>query len=65
MARGPATFRQRDLAAAIKAVLAAGRDVVRVEIDKTGKIVVWTGNPCHPVIVTEGADDANEWDAAK
>ena len=56
MARGPCTFRQRDVTAAVKAVVAAGCEVARAEIDYTGKIVVVIGKP---------ADDAkgrNEWD---
>ena len=43
MSRGPATFRQRDLTAAVKAMQAAGCEVARVEIGKDGKIVVVTG----------------------
>jgi hypothetical protein len=43
MSRGPATFRQRDLTAAVKAMRAAGCEVARVEIGKDGKIVVVTG----------------------
>lgn len=57
MARGPLTFRQRDVVAAIKAVEASGHQVVRVEIDRTGRIVV---------VTTRGAAQApqpNEWDA--
>jgi hypothetical protein len=40
MARGPATFRKRDVIAAVKAVVAAGVEVARVEVDALGKIVV-------------------------
>ncbi len=43
MARAPSTFRQRDVTKAIKAAVAAGVDVARVEIDTTGKIVIVTG----------------------
>jgi hypothetical protein len=59
MARAPSTFRQQDVTRAVKAVAAAGVAIARVEIDKTGKIV----------IVTTGAADArpdngdNEWDS--
>jgi hypothetical protein len=42
MSRGPTTFRQRDITAAVKAVTAAGYQVVRVEVDKVGKITVIT-----------------------
>jgi hypothetical protein len=60
MSRGPQTFRQRDVAAAIKAALAAGCIVSRVEVDRTGKIVVIVSHEPHaadPVV------DGNEWDA--
>jgi hypothetical protein len=40
MARGPATFRQRDLMGAVKAMRMAGFEIARVEVDKSGKIVV-------------------------
>jgi hypothetical protein len=60
MARGPCSFRQRDVKAVIKAVVAAGCDGSRVEIDPaTGKIVI---------VVTKlqaAVDDlagGNEWD---
>src|SRR5262249_2642079 len=45
MSRGPALFRQRDLTKTLKAVAAARVDVARVEIDRTGKIVVVMGKP--------------------
>lgn len=46
VARGPCTFRKRDLIAAIKAVVAAGCEVARAEIEPaTGKIVIVTGKP--------------------
>jgi hypothetical protein len=37
------TFKQRDVTAAIKAVVAAGIEVAGVEVDRNGKIVVLTG----------------------
>jgi hypothetical protein len=40
MARGPLTFRQQDVTRAVKAVVAAGVAVERVEVDQSGKIVV-------------------------
>lgn len=43
MARAACTFRTRDATALVKAVRAAGCDVARVEVDKEGKIVVFTG----------------------
>jgi hypothetical protein len=42
MARAPSTFRQQDVTRAVKAVAAAGVDIVRVEIGRDGKIVVVT-----------------------
>jgi hypothetical protein len=39
MARGPSTFKQRDITRALKAAVAA-RVAVRVEIDKDGNLAV-------------------------
>ena len=60
MARAPATFRQQDVTRAVKAVTAAGVHIARVEIDKTGKIVIITAADAtdHPGKMRE----ANEWD---
>jgi hypothetical protein len=57
----PATFRQRDVTAAVKAAIAAGLDIARVEIDKTGKIILITGKPS-PCDLNERSDD---WADAK
>jgi len=43
---------------AVKAVSAAGVHIARVEIDKTGKIVIIAGAPTEPGDLAE----ANEWD---
>jgi hypothetical protein len=54
MARGPCTFRQRDVTAAIRAALDAGVQVARVEVNADGKIVMIIGK------IAETAK--NEWD---
>ena len=56
--RGPATFRQRDVKAAIRAVRAAGEDVAGVEIDGDGRIRVIVGTTAMPAAAAE----ANPWD---
>jgi hypothetical protein len=57
MARAPSTFRKRDVRIAVEAVVAAGAEVARVEVNvKDGKIAVVVGKPC--------ADQHNPWDAA-
>lgn len=61
MSRGPQTFRARDMTMAVKAVTAAGYEVLRVEVDKAGKIVVVTTKGV--VESPEILDDKNEWDA--
>jgi hypothetical protein len=40
MPRGPCTFKQRDVTRALKAAVAAGIRVERIEIDREGKIVI-------------------------
>ena len=45
MARGSCTFRQQDVTRLLKAAVAAGMEIARVEIDKDGKIIVVTGKP--------------------
>ena len=45
MSRGQQTFKQRDVTKALKATVKAGIAVERVEIDKTGKIVIVTARP--------------------
>jgi hypothetical protein len=61
VSRGPATFRQRDLTAAVKAVVAAGLAIARVEVDKTGKIILIPRKPS-PCDLQERSDD---WADAK
>ena len=59
MARAPSTFRQQDVTKAVKAVAAAGVHIVRVEIDKAGKIVIIAGGATYQ---TGENTEANEWD---
>jgi len=40
MSRSPSNFRQQDVSRAIKAAKVAGLDVIRVEVDRSGKIVL-------------------------
>jgi hypothetical protein len=59
MARAPSPFRQQDVTKAVKAVSAAGVHIARIEIDKTGKIVIITVEATdQPGEITE----TNEWD---
>ena len=54
MARAPSTFRQQDVTRAIKAAVAAGVHIARIEVDKAGRIVIVasknTGVPENSVI---------------
>jgi len=54
--RGPATFRQRDLAVAIKAARAAGEQVFAAEIAKDGTIRI--------IVAAEAVTkpEVNPWD---
>jgi hypothetical protein len=53
MPRGPSTFRQRDVTAAIKAARAAGVEVARVEVT-AGKFTLVLGE-------TEPTEASNPW----
>ena len=59
MSRGPRIFRQRDVTKAVKAVMAAGVEVLRVELDKAGRIIVHAAKQDENR-APEG--EANEWD---
>lgn len=55
MARAPSIFRQQDVTRAFRAAKAAGVRVVRVEIDRDGKIVIVTAEEPE-------RREGNEWD---
>jgi DNA-binding MarR family transcriptional regulator len=55
MARAPSTFRQSDVTRAIKAAVAAGVEIQRVEIDPNGRIVIVTATEAE-------RREVNEWD---
>jgi hypothetical protein len=57
MSRGPSTFRQRDVKAAIKAVVDAGYEVARVEIGPDGKIIIVPTRAA-----AAGTVEKNPWD---
>ena len=59
MPRAPSTFRQQDVTRAVKAVVSAGVDIARVEIDKAGtiRIITLKADP------NGQAKEANEWDS--
>jgi hypothetical protein len=59
MARGPLTFKQADVTRAVRAVKAAGVDVLRVEVDRNGKIIVVAGEASENPAPT---GEANSWD---
>lgn len=54
MANTQAPFKQVDVTRAVKGAVAAGLSVGRVEIDRSGKIVV--------VMANNATSEINEWD---
>jgi hypothetical protein len=60
MPRAPTTFKQRDLACALKAAAAAGCVVVRVEVGKDGRIILILAGKEQP----DNKAQTNEWDGA-
>jgi hypothetical protein len=64
MSRVPSTFRQADVTKAVKAVVAAGVDIARVEIDRMGKIVIVTGKPLEDASPQDELDrELADWEA--
>lgn len=57
---GPLTYRQRDLAAAMRAALQSGFPVREIYIDRDGKIVIVAGE--QPKAAEPDAAELNEWD---
>ena len=58
MSRGPSTFKERDLTRAVRAVVKAGLEVARIDIDRTGQIRIVIGNG------DRGATTENPWERA-
>ena len=65
MARGKLRFRQTDVTRAIKAAVAAGIDVARVEIDKEGKIVIVAAEPDSEGVEVGLDRELREWEARR
>ena len=57
MSRRPAHFTQRDATRLVRAALAAGLSVLKIEVDRDGKLVVVTAKSGKT-----SALDRNEWD---
>jgi hypothetical protein len=58
MSRGPSTFKERDLTRAVRAVVRAGLEVARVDIDRIGQI---------RIVIADGDREVaaeNPWDRA-
>ncbi len=55
MSRGPSSFKQRDVAKAIKAVASTGQQIKAIEITKDGSIKITIGEP--------DKQSSNEWDS--
>lgn len=63
MARSNCTFRKRDVTAAVKAVVAAGVQVARVEVGRDGRIVVISAQAADTYEIADThAIGGNEWD---
>jgi hypothetical protein len=58
VSRGPAAFKPRDLASALRAMTTAGIEVRSIELDPiTGKIIIMTVASC----AKEPATDLDKW----
>jgi hypothetical protein len=56
MPRGPTTYKKRDLDVALRSAREAGLTVVRVEVDRDGRIIITTGSK------STISNSTNEWD---
>jgi hypothetical protein len=63
MSRARQHFRQTDVTKAIKAAVAAGLPVARVEVSPEGRIVIIAGAPGQGQ--DADATEANEWDSVR
>ena len=61
MSRGVQTFKQTDVTKACKGAARAGLEVQHFEIDRAGKIVVFTGKSAAP----KTDEPPNDWDSVK
>jgi hypothetical protein len=60
MSRGPQSFKQGDVTKILRGAEKAGLAVERVEVDRDGKIVIFTGERRYP-----DGNEENEWDTVK
>jgi hypothetical protein len=58
MGRGPCTFKKQDVTRAVEALIAAGIEVQKVEIDRDGKITATIAMPQEAKVNSTG----NPWD---
>ena len=56
MPRGPTTYKKRDLDVALRSAREGGLTVVRVEVDRDGRIIITTGSK------STISNSTNEWD---
>jgi hypothetical protein len=54
--RGPTTYKKRDLDVALRSAREAGLTVVRVEVDRDGRIIITMGSE------STISNSTNEWD---
>jgi len=63
VARARSAFRQQDVTRAVKAVAAAGVGIARIEIDKTGKIIIIAAPPAEPGQQDDLDLELQDWEA--